>query len=105
MFSTRRSIAFWASKVLVAFVAIAISWLFFADLGVLKPQIERWVSERSGRVFRVDGELTIDLGANSSIIAEGVRVENAAWAKNANMLDVERLAFTSGSDHCLTALR
>ncbi|MGB5628782.1 MAG: AsmA family protein, partial [Woeseiaceae bacterium] len=91
MFATRRSIALWAAAGFVALVALAIGWLFVADLGFLKPQIERWVSERSGRVLRVDGELSIDLGANSVIIAEGVRFENAAWAKNPNMLDVERL--------------
>ena len=89
MFATRRSIALWAATGFVALVALAIGWLFVADLGFLKPHIERWVSERSGRVLRVDGELSIDLGANSVIVAKGVRFENAAWAKNANMLDVE----------------
>ena len=61
MFTTRRSIALWVATGFVAFVALAIGWLFFADLGFLKPQIERWVSERSGRVLRVDGELSIDV--------------------------------------------
>ena len=91
MLASKRSIALRVAAGFVALVALAIGWLFFADLGFLKPHIERWVSERSGRVLRVDGELSIDLGANSVIIARGVRFENAAWAKNANMLDVERL--------------
>ena len=63
-------------------------FVFTADLGVLKPQLERWVSERTGRELRIDGTLLIELGGTSRVRAEGLRFENAAWAGEAAMLEL-----------------
>ena len=38
-------------------VAGLAAWLWTADLGLLKPQIERFVTKQTGREFRIAGEL------------------------------------------------
>lgn len=86
-----RRFAFWSSFGLLALIALAVSWLFVADLGSFKPQIERWASEATGRDISIDGELRIDLAAQSSLVAEGLRISNADWADEPDMISVGRL--------------
>lgn len=61
-----------------------------ADLGVFKPQLERWVSKKTGREFAIDGTFSVDLSAHAVIIAEDVRIKNAAWADNPEMVEIGR---------------
>ncbi len=56
-----RRIAFWLGISTLALVVLALTWLWTADLGVLKPQLERFVTEKTGREFAIDGDLSIDL--------------------------------------------
>jgi uncharacterized protein involved in outer membrane biogenesis len=56
-----REIAGWFTIVFVTLLAFALAWLWTADLGVFKPQIEQWVSEKTGREFVIDGEFHLDL--------------------------------------------
>jgi len=86
-----RRIAFWSGFGLLALIVLALSWLWAADLGTFKPQIERWVSEKTGRQLSIDGDLHIDLARHSVVIAEKVRFQNAAWAEQADMITVGRL--------------
>ena len=86
-----RRIAFWLSFGMVALVLLALTWLWTADLGVFKPQLERFVTEQTGREFTIDGDFHIDLARHSSIIAEDVHFENADWADQADMAVVGRI--------------
>jgi uncharacterized protein involved in outer membrane biogenesis len=86
-----RRIALWSGFGLLALIVLAISWLFLADLGSFKPQIERWASEKTGRDISINGELQINLAAQSSLVAEDVRIGNAAWADEPDMISVGRL--------------
>ena len=86
-----RRIVLWSGFGLLALIVLAVSWLLLADLGSLKPQIERWASETTGRQISIDGELRIDIAANSSVIAEGIRISNADWADEPDMISVGRI--------------
>lgn len=78
----------WSLLSLVAVAAALTVFLFTADLGVLKPQLERWVSEKTGRELHIDGPLLVQLGGTSIVRAERVRLENAQWAGEAAMFEV-----------------
>jgi len=86
-----RRIAFWLSFGTLALVVLALSWLWMADLGVFKPQVEHFVTAKTGREFSIDGNFHVDLSRHSSVIAEDVRFQNADWADQADMVNVERI--------------
>ncbi len=86
-----RRIAFWLSFGMVALVLLALTWLWTADLGVFKPQLERFVTEQTGREFSIDGNFSVDLARHSLVIAENVRLQNADWADQADMVTVGRI--------------
>ncbi|MCH7637773.1 MAG: AsmA family protein, partial [Proteobacteria bacterium] len=86
-----RRIALWSGLGLLALIVLAISWLWTADLGTFKPHIERWASEKTGRQISIDGDLHIDLARHSVVIAENIRIQNAAWSEPADMITVGRI--------------
>jgi hypothetical protein len=86
-----RRIAFWLSFGTVALIVVALTWLWTADLGVFKPQVERFITEQTGRRLSIDGDLHVDLARHSSVIAEHVRFQNADWADQADMITVGRI--------------
>ena len=86
-----RRIALWLTGGALLLLAIGFCWLWFADLGFLKPQLERWVVATTGRDFAIEGRFDIDLGRETIIIAEGIRLENAAWSNAPEMVDIEYL--------------
>ena len=55
-----RKFFFWSFLALFTAIVLALTWLWTADLGVFKPQIERLVTEKTGREFAIDGDLLID---------------------------------------------
>ena len=76
---------------LLALIVLAVSWLLTADLGSFKPHIERWASQEIGRDVAIDGDLYIDLARHTTVTVEGVRIQNADWAEQADMITVGRL--------------
>jgi len=86
-----RRIAFWSGFGLLALIVFTISWLLLADLGSFKPHIERWASEKTGRQISINGDLQINLARHSSVVAEDIRISNADWAEQADMISVGRL--------------
>ena len=76
---------------LLALIVLAIGWLWTADLGTFKPHIEHWASEKTGRQISIDGDLHIDLARHSVVIAENIRIQNAAWSEPADMITVGRI--------------
>jgi len=86
-----RRIAFWLGIALLALVVLAIGWLFIADLGSFRPQIERWASTETGRHIAINGALHIHLGRQSSVVVEDLHVGNPDWADTSDMLSVGRL--------------
>ena len=86
-----RRIAFWLSLGTLTLVVLALAWLWTANLGVFKPQIERFVTEYTGREFSIDGNFQVDLARHSTVIAEDVHFQNADWADQADMVTVGRI--------------
>ena len=85
-----RRITFWASLSVLALIVLALTWLWTADLGVFKPQVERIVSEQTGRNFSIDGEFIVDFNRHPTVIAEDVRFANPDWAEAPHMVTVGR---------------
>jgi hypothetical protein len=86
-----RRIALWLSGSLLLLLVTASLWLWFGDLGVVKPQLERFVTEKIGREFAIEGRFQVDVGRETVIVAEGIRLENADWAESRQMLEVGAL--------------
>jgi uncharacterized protein involved in outer membrane biogenesis len=86
-----RRIAFWITFSTLVLIVLALTWLWTADLGVFKPQLERFVAEQTGRDVAIDGELRIDLSRHTTVIAEDIRFGNADWAASEDMVTVGRL--------------
>ncbi len=86
-----RKLRFWTGMAVLSLVVLLAAWLMTGDLSVLKPQVERWVSERMGRDFAIAGRFDLDLGPRSTLIAEDVVLSDADWADAAPMLAVGRL--------------
>lgn len=86
-----RRIAFWLFFGTVALIVVALTWLWTADLGVFKPQLERFVAEQTGRKLSIDGDFHVDLARHSSVIAEDLHFQNADWADQADMITVGRI--------------
>lgn len=85
-----RRIALWTTGGLLLLLVACFAWLWFGNPGVFKPQLEGWISEKTGREFAIDGRLDIDLGRETVIVAEGIRFENADWSESRQMLEVGR---------------
>jgi AsmA family protein len=67
---------------LLALTALAAVW----DWNWFKPWVERAVEARTGRSFRIGGDLDVDLGLPSATITAGdVHLANAAWSKSPEM--------------------
>jgi uncharacterized protein involved in outer membrane biogenesis len=86
-----RRVAFWIGLSTLALIVLVLTWLWTADLGVFKPQVERFVTEKTGREFAIDGNLYVDLAGSTSVVAESVRFQNAEWADAADMVTVGRV--------------
>ena len=85
-----RKIARWFTVVFVALLALMLAWLWTADLGVFKPQIEQWVSEKTGREFVINGEFHVDLARHAVVVAEDIRFQNAEWGDEPYMVEIGR---------------
>ena len=73
--------------VVVALAVLAAIW----DWNWFKGPIERQVSAATGREFRIEGDLRVRLGSTLRIGADGLRLANAEWAAERDMVNVGRL--------------
>ncbi|QOW22687.1 AsmA family protein [Novilysobacter avium] len=61
------------------------------DWNWFKAPVERQVENRTGREFRIKGDLDVDLGWTPTIRANDVHFANAKWARNPEMASAEQL--------------
>jgi uncharacterized protein involved in outer membrane biogenesis len=85
-----RKIGLWTSSILVGIIFLAAVLVWSADLGMLKPRIERWVTETTGRDFRI-GDLSIDVSHTITVVGKNIRFANAEWADPDDMVSVGHL--------------
>lgn len=85
-----RRTASWITFSILALAVLVLGWLWTADLGVFKPQLERFVTQQTGRSFVIDGQFSVDLAGSTTIIAEDVRFANPGWADSEHMITIAR---------------
>lgn len=69
-----------------AIVLLAILW----DWNWFKPLVERQVTTRTGREFRIGGNFDVDLGRVTTISGDALRFGNAKWSKEPTMATAQR---------------
>ena len=76
----------------IFFLLIVIFFLWF-DWNMIKPYVERQVTEKTGREFSIRGDLNVDLSLNPLISAEGISLANAEWGTEQPMVDIGKASF------------
>ncbi len=79
-----------------ALFAAVVIYLAFFDLGRHKGRIEALVTELIGRPFAIDGTFELELLPSISVVAERVRVGNAGWGSQPQMIELGRLSARVG---------
>lgn len=86
-----RKLRFWTAVSVLSLLVLFATWLMIGDLSALKPSVERWVSEATGRDFDIEGRFDLDLGRRSVLVANDIVLGNAAWADTLPMLSIGRV--------------
>jgi uncharacterized protein involved in outer membrane biogenesis len=77
-------------SILLILVAGFVIWF---DWNMIKPYVERQVTEKTGREFIIHGDLDVKLSLNPLVSAEGLSLANADWGTQQPMLGVGRFQF------------
>lgn len=77
-------------SIVSAVVLLILIFVIWFNWNMLKPYIERQVTEKTGREFLIRGNLDVDLSLNPLITAEGISLANADWSKQQPMLSVDK---------------
>ncbi|HEX3755064.1 MAG TPA: AsmA family protein [Rhizomicrobium sp.] len=89
---TLRGALKWTATVVFAVLFAAIVTLYFLDWNQLRGPIGRYLSHRTGREVRIDGNLKVDLFTwQPSLDAGGLFVGNPAWVGRDHAARIERL--------------
>ncbi|MFN4088354.1 MAG: AsmA family protein [Alphaproteobacteria bacterium] len=75
----------------VPILAAAIYVLFFFDWNMLRGPIEARVSAATGREFAIDGDLEGEFALSPHVRMHQVRLANAEWAADPNMVEIESM--------------
>lgn len=76
--------------VLLAIILLIVFW----DWNWFKRPIEKRVEQQTGRTFRINGNLDVDLGWNPRVTFDDVHLGNAPWAREKDMVGAERADVT-----------
>jgi uncharacterized protein involved in outer membrane biogenesis len=74
----------------------AVIYLSVADLSTFRPNIERAVSEATGRQFTINGPFELDVLPEPSVVVEGATLANAEWGSDPTMVQVGHLSVRLG---------
>ncbi|WP_374012235.1 AsmA family protein [Pseudoxanthomonas koreensis] len=77
--------------VLGVMAAALLLLLLLWDWNWFKPPLERAVGNATGREFRIDGDLDVDLGRTITVSADRLRLANAPWSEQERMGSAERV--------------
>jgi AsmA family protein len=81
---------------IAALLAGAVFYLAFGDLSRHKSRIEALVAQQTGRPFAIDGALELQVLPSIAVDAERVRLGNADWGSQPQMVEVGRLSVRIG---------
>ena len=79
-----------------ALLAAAVLYVAFGDLSRHKGRIEALVTNLTGRPFAIDGALELQVLPSISVVAERVRLANADWGSQPQMVELGRLSASIG---------
>jgi len=74
-----------ALTVLLALLLGLLCYLHFADLNSYRERIGAVVSEATGRSFRIEGDLNVDLWPQVAFAANKLHLANADWGSEPDM--------------------
>ncbi len=77
---------------LLALLLAALCYLQFGNLERHRGQIETLVSDATGRAFRIDGTLDVDVWPGPALQAEQLSLANAPWGSQPQMAEIGRVA-------------
>ena len=94
----RRSLRFAAIflSAIAALLAAAVLYLAFGDLSRHKGRIEAFVAQQTGRSFAIDGALELQVLPSIAVVAERVRLANADWGSQPQMVELGRVSASIG---------
>ncbi len=81
---------------IAALLAAAVLYLAFGDLSRHKGRIEAFVAQQTGRSFAIDGALELQVLPSIAVVAERVRLANADWGSQPQMVELGRLSASIG---------
>ena len=76
---------------ILAALAVGLAAWLLQDEAFVKARLHAAVLNATGRELAIDGPLRIDPGMTTRIEAQGLRLQNAAWAQEPDMLQVGQL--------------
>jgi uncharacterized protein involved in outer membrane biogenesis len=82
----------WVAVALVLAVGGLIVYLSVADLGWLKPRVEKIVSNATGREFRIESTFSLRALWHPSLVLEDANLANAPWGAEADLAHIGHLA-------------
>ena len=74
--------------VLLVVVLAALAYLHFADLNRHRDVIESMVTEATGREFRIEGDLDLDLLPTVRLQVDELKLANAEWGSEPSMAEI-----------------
>ena len=77
-------------------LAGVVLYLAFGDLGRHKDRIQALVTQQIGRPFAIDGAFELKVLPSIALVAERVRLANAEWGSQPQMVEVGRLSLNIG---------
>ena len=87
---TLRSLAAALSALFLLVITLLVG-LLNLNPAALKGQFETWASDQLGRQLAVDGDFQLRLGPVTQVSASGVRLANADWGSQPEMLVADRV--------------
>ena len=82
----------WAVVILLPVAAVGtILWLSTRDLSRYQTKLTEQIRKATGRELKARVPLSVKLGREPALVAEGVTLSNAAWAKRPELAKVRRL--------------
>ena len=81
---------------IAALLAAAVLYLAFGDLSRHKGRIEAFVAQQTGRSFAIDGALELQVLPSIAVVAERVRLANADWGSQPQMVELGRVSASIG---------
>ena len=77
-------------EIAALFLAAVVVLILLFDWNWFKAPLERMVQARTGRMFKIDGDLDVDLGRVTSVRMDKLRFGNAAWSSEPTMASADR---------------